>query len=109
MNLAEQFRMAGIVVGDYVEMAGEPDWLSKELGDNRRQGELVEVTAIGVESILGFMLVGEVMKDKTYDGCIWTRYGKEQRFAGKRLYFRRVGYPFVNPEMVNIYTRCQEQ
>lgn len=122
-SLAEQFRQAGIAVGDIVEIVRSVSGLGQALAKlyddppDKREGELVQVTAIGENAILGFWLLGFPIKDgelgEAYGLFEWRRKGNETIFGGRPIMFRKVGemtklgMVFTNPEMTNVYSRCQ--
>ncbi len=119
-NLAEQFKQAGIEVNDVVEMASSDNWLTTIISEptdtppSSREGELVEVTAIGDKIVCGYWLEGSGGEGYSYVEHQWLRKGDECMFSGQRIYFRKVGrgkdgsYEWLHPEMTNIYSRCQK-
>jgi hypothetical protein len=123
-TLAEDLRNAGIQIGDVVETVSNANPISKAIveaiGERsyQREGELIEVTAIGEQNILGYWLVGRPVKESeagyAYRLFVWCRDGHESSFSGARLYFRKIGsrrdgeYIWINPDMANVYARCQK-
>jgi len=122
MTIAEACRKSGIGVGDIIEMVSGTHWLSEAIADameeapQPREGLLVEVTAIGERSILGFYLQGSPLTySTTYAGCVWDRMSEHEAPINAAATMRKVGSKdadgeivWTEPDLVNVYTRCKE-
>lgn len=121
-NLAKELQSKGIAVGDVIELGHKTDSIdrkiSKAIKNKPRvsKGWLVEITAIGQEGILGFVLEGPSRNEgMNYADIDWSRHHglSESHFSGA-AYFRKVGrtaggsFSWIHPNLVNIYTRCLE-
>lgn len=114
--IASALREHGIGIGDVIEVGTHASRLSQILdGNTTFEGLVVEVTAIGETTMLGYWLQGEPKSpfDYTYGGVKWDRVGRENCFRHATT-IRKVGhgrdgdYFWTQPDLVCIYQRCKE-
>ena len=122
MTLAERCRELGVVPGDIIEQGYRGDGLMRgiagAIGEEPKAmyGHVLEITAIGEECVLSYTLCGSSGDEgkKAYKDIAWVRDGfKESSHRGCEI-VRRVGrrtdkgFSWIEPDLVNIYTRLQE-
>lgn len=122
-NLAVVFREHNIQVGDLIELVNHPHWFTRAIEESEgeecpasAEGTLLEVTAIGEEKVLGYVLASDVDKPivgDSYKASGWKRYYEYESCFDYAVAFRKVGtkveglYQWLYPDLVNVYTRCQ--
>lgn len=123
---ADALKSGGIRPGDVIEISTRVHWTTEAIEAVENEGEewkgieptvseglVFQVTAIGVESVLGYWLVGKPKTDQTYAGIEWQRRDRESQQFGATT-FRKVGrrtgnsYVWYSPDLLNIYSRIAQ-
>lgn len=119
MSIADKLREVGVGPGAIIEIGYRADAIDAMIADYMdmekplpvMQGYVLEVTAVGEESILAIVLTG-IGNGGYYGDAAWERSSKERMF-GECSMLQKVGQringniEWTEPDRVNVYTRLQ--